>query len=100
MAKASTTKLITERKEGDSTFYDFRCPHPTGCGVNAADPDADPFSSVGWLDREHAVARGKQHIAEHDNPGEPMPELHEFRVGLGITADTAGAKVRPEDWEF
>lgn len=97
---SSKVQLITERKDGDGTFYDFRCPYPYGCGVGPGDAAAEPFTSIGWAERDHAVARGKQHIAEHEDPGDPMPELDQFRVSHGITEDTAGQKVRPEDWEF
>lgn len=101
MAKRS---LITERQEKDATgktvtYYDFRCPYPLGCGANATDPEATPFYSAGWLDREHAVARGRQHLAEHDG-GEPMPELHQFRIENGLTQESAGQSVTPDDWEF
>ena len=97
-------KVITEREEKDAagntvTYYDFRCPYRLGCGEDAADPEATPFFSAGWLDREHAVARGKQHIAEHES-GEPMPELHDFRTERGLTQQSAGQDALPADWEF
>jgi hypothetical protein len=91
MAKAES--VIEERKEGDATFYDFRCP------VANCNPGADPWHSTGWSDRAHAVARGKQHQAFHES-GEPMPELHEFRVAQGITQTEAGEAVKPADWTF
>lgn len=104
---SKTTKLVSERVEGDGvTYYDFRCPYSTGCGVSAADPSAEPFSSVGWVNRDHAVARGKQHIREHETGAdpnvdtEPMQELEEFRQAHGITSATAGQSARPTEWEF
>ena len=87
-------QLITEREASGEVFYDFRCPYPNGCGEYGV-----PFSSIGWSERDHAVARGKQHINEHET-GEATPSLDEFRVAVGITPDTAGQSVRPEDWEF
>ena len=93
MAKAKSESVIAERKEGDSTVYDFRCP------VDDCNPGADPFHSTGWVDREHAVARGKQHQAFHES-GTPMPELNDFRVALGVTQEQAGEAVKPADWTF
>lgn len=91
-------KLVTERKlDGGEKVYDFRCPYPTGCGETG--DDTPGFSSVGWADRKHAVDRGKTHIHEHET-GEPMPELHEFRVARGLTQASAGQAVTPDDWEF
>ena len=94
MAKSDAPSVITERKEGDDTFYDFRCPEPTCNGV-----DVDSYSSRGWANRKHAVARAKQHKEFHDN-GTPMPELHDFRVAQGITQAEAGEAVKPADWKF
>jgi hypothetical protein len=97
MTKAKgKVQLVTERTSQDGVVYDFRCPYPKGCGATAS--GGDPFSSTGWADRQHAVDRGKQHVAEHE--GTPMPSLHEFRVARGLTADTAGSAVKPDDWEF
>lgn len=95
MAKADTPSVITERKEGDHVFYDFRCPEPL-CNGSA---DAESFSSRGWSDRKHAVARGKQHQLFHVD-GTEMPELHDFRVAQGITQEAAGEAVKPADWKF
>jgi hypothetical protein len=93
MAKADTPSVIAERKEGDATVYDFRCP------VETCNPGADPFHSTGWVDRKHAVARAQQHKEFHDN-GTPMPELNDFRVAQGVTQEQAGEAVKPADWKF
>jgi hypothetical protein len=88
-------KVVTSRKTDADTVYDFRCPYPAGCGV----PGGDSFASTGWAQRKDAVDRGKQHIAEHEQ-GEPMQELHAFRVDRGLTPNAAGEAARPPDWEF
>jgi hypothetical protein len=99
-------KLVTSYKNDDgATMYEFRCPYPTGCGENALDPEATPYRAFNLAEREWAVARGKQHLAEHESTADPnrdnelTPEMHEFRVALGIAA-AAAPTVNPDDWEL
>lgn len=42
-----------------------------------------PFASTGWATKELRDLRKKQHLDEHET-GEPMQELHEFRVENGV----------------
>ena len=88
------TRLVTEQDDG-SGLFEFNCPYPTGCGEDPNNPEAR-YRAFNY-DRDSAVARGKQHIAEHE-AGEVMPETHEFRIARGITA--APPTVNPEDWEL
>ncbi len=91
-------QLITSRQTDEGTVYDFRCPYPTGCGEDGPDGHT-PFNSTGWMHRDHAAARGKQHVAEHLD-GVPMQDLDSFRSDWGLTEASAGAAVKPDDWEF
>lgn len=97
-------KLVTSYKTDDGQkMYEFNCPHPFGCGVDPLDPEKR-FRSFNWADEESARIRGKQHLNEHETGADPnretevMPELHEFRVGRGLS--TAVPTTNPDDWEL
>lgn len=79
---------VTQAEDGS---WGFQCPGVAGsrCG------DAAPFSSTGWPDQSHAVARGRQHFDEHKGLG-VMPELDQFRTEHGLTV-VDGAAVKVED---
>ena len=103
---AKKPRLVTKYKTDDGAeLFEFKCPYPTGCGVNATDPEATPYRSFNWADRESAVIRGKQHIAEHESTEDPnrdnelSPEVHEFRVGRGLAATNNRPTITAEDWE-
>lgn len=88
-------QVIFERIEGDQKVFDFKCPYPTGClGDNG-----ESFGSYGWNQRQHAEARGRQHIEEHET-GKAMPELDEFRAEHGLQRETAGSAAFPPDYSF
>jgi len=92
-------KTVTSRKTDAGTVYDFTCPFPTGCGLDANDPDSR-FTTSDWANRADAAERGKQHVAEHTD-GTPMPSLDEFRKARGLTAETAvPAAPNPDDVEY
>jgi hypothetical protein len=91
-------QLITSRDQEGVAVYDFRCPYPNGCGQEGSDGHVS-FQSTGWHDHDHAAARARQHLDEHES-GEAMPSLHEFRVERGLTPEAAGVNVNPDDWEF
>lgn len=93
MSSSSKVKVVTPRDADGTQVWDFRCPYPFGCGQD------EPFSSVGWATRDLAAKRARQHIDEHET-GEPMQELHAFRVDQGLTPDSAGETTRAVDWEF
>lgn len=64
MATTFKTRVVNA---GDS--YDGQC----ACG----------FASNGWAVKKHAQARIAEHAAEHES-GEPMRELRDFEVELGL----------------
>lgn len=76
-------------QEEDGTWT-FQCPGVAGdrCG------DEVPFRSSGWPTKKSASARGQQHFGAHK--GDPMQELHDFRVEQGLVVDDDGV-VRVED---
>ena len=66
MATTYKTRVV---KDGDA--YHGEC----ACG----------FTSSGWALKKHAQARIDEHTAEHES-GEPMRELQDFRVEVGLTS--------------
>lgn len=104
MAEKKKVQLVTSYKNDDGdTMYQFICPHPVGCGLDPLDPEKR-HRSFNWADRESAVARGRQHLAEHETGADPdrdtevSPELHDFRVARGLTNPTG--TTNPDDWEL
>jgi hypothetical protein len=88
-------QVVFERIDGDQKVFDFKCPYTAGClGDNG-----ESFGSYGWNERQHAVARGQQHIEEHET-GKVMPELAEFWAEHGLTSETAGRANLPPDYSF
>lgn len=82
-------QAVTQAEDGT---WGFQCPGIVGspCGDVGV-----PFSSTGWPGREHAHARGRQHLDEHKGLG-VMPELDQFRTEHGLTV-VDGAAVKVED---
>lgn len=68
------TRVVPSGVGVDVSVYTFEC----ACG----------FTSSGWVSERLAVARGVEHVAEHDS-GEPAPELAEFRAAHSLTAPAA-----------
>jgi len=54
--------------------FDFKC---------KICPPETAFESTGWKTKKLRDARAAQHMEEHET-GEPMQELHEFRIENGV----------------
>lgn len=92
MPKTPTLLEQAVTQNEDDGTWGFQCPGVAGsvCGDRGV-----PFSSTGWPEQTHALARGRQHFDEHKGLG-VMPELETFRIEHGLTV-VDGAAVKVED---
>lgn len=93
MAKTPPTLLEQAVTQADDGTWGFQCPNVAGnqCG----EPGGPGFASTGWPERDHALARGRQHFDEHKGLGVTQ-ELEEFRNAHGLTV-VDGTCMKVED---
>ena len=77
MTKRRYSAAAAVDQDSDGTWR-FTCPHPAGCGADGDDGHVS-FISSQWPQKGHAVARGQEHLDEHDT-GLPAQELVDFRA--------------------
>lgn len=78
-------------QDPETGLYTFICPGDPmdPCGS----PGQHTFFSAGWADKEHAVARGTQHIDSHVNKT-VMQSVEDYKAAVGLAEPVGLAPVQ------